>query len=279
VSSAAILGAGPLGATIAHYLAERARFDEVRLIDERESVAAGKALDIRQTGPIDGFDTRVTSAGDVLAAAGASVVIVADQVDGGEWRGDAALALVGRLMRGGLTAPLVFAGADATWLIEAAAAELHVPADRMVGTAASALVGTVRAFTALEVGASGVDVSVTVVGRPGSFVIGWSSAVIGGALVADRLAAHRMLAISDSLRKFWPPGPQSVAAPTARVAEALAFGSRRLHQATALASEATVAAGLGTRGRALMLPLSLGSGRILGQVPPTLSPQEKVSVS
>jgi malate dehydrogenase len=275
VSAAAIIGAGPYGAAIAHALAERARFREVRLIDEAGSAAAGKALDIQQTGPVVGYDTRLTSAPDPLAAAGAGVIVIADRIEGGEWRGDAGLALVGRLMRAGITAPIVFAGADANWLIETAAAELHVPADRMAGTAAAVMVSAVRTMTALEVDGSGVDVDVPVVGRPGAFVVGWSSATLGGSLVADRVPAHRLVAIADRLGRLWPPGPLAVAAPTARVVEALASGSRRLHHASAIASDATIGAGLGVRGQALLLPLLLGQGRILKQVPPSLSPRER----
>src|SRR6187431_3206247 len=115
MSTVAIVGAGPLGGAIAHALAERERVREIRLIDDRSSVAAGKALDIRQTGPIDGVDTRLEGAGDVLAASGASVIVIADRVDGGEWQGDEGLALVRKLIRAGAAAPIVFAGPAQTW--------------------------------------------------------------------------------------------------------------------------------------------------------------------
>ena len=42
-----------------------------------------------------------------------------------------------------------------------------------------------------------------------------------------------------------------------------------------IASDATIGAGLGVRGQALLLPLLLGKGRILKQVPPSLSPRER----
>ena len=72
MSSVAILGAGPIGSAIAHRLAERARFREIRFIDASVDVAAGKALDIRQSGPIAGVDADLTATGDLLAAAGAT---------------------------------------------------------------------------------------------------------------------------------------------------------------------------------------------------------------
>src|SRR5688572_10834248 len=109
MTTAAILGAGPIGSAIAHRLAERGRIREIRLIDEAGSVAAGKALDIRQAGPIGLYDTSIVGLADPLAAVGADAVIFADSVAGGEWEGESGLALVQRLVRAGAGAPLLFA--------------------------------------------------------------------------------------------------------------------------------------------------------------------------
>ena len=51
MSRVAIFGAGPIGSAIAQRLAERSRIDDILLIDDNAGVAAGKALDIRQSGP------------------------------------------------------------------------------------------------------------------------------------------------------------------------------------------------------------------------------------
>ena len=99
---------------------------------------------------------------------------------------------------------------------------------------------------------------VTVVGRPPAFVIGWSSATVGGSLLTTHVGPHRLRAISDSMGRLWPPGPQAIGAATAQIAEALAFGSRRVHQAMTI-----VDGELGARGVAALLPLELGAGRIL----------------
>lgn len=271
MSVVAIVGAGPVGSAIAHKLAERARVREIRLIDENAAVAAGKALDIRQSGPITGYDTALLATTDVLAAAGASAIVLADRADGTEWEGEAGLSLVERLARAGTRAPFVFAGARQLWLVEAAARELHVPADRLIGTAPSGVASAVAALAGVEIGLAGVDV--TVVGRPPSFVIGWSSATVAGSLVTDRIPAHRLLAISRALPRLWPPGPQATAAPTALVVEALISGSRRLHHAlTILSGE------FGATGAGAMLPLELGRGRVLQRVIPSLSPQEKTEL-
>jgi malate dehydrogenase len=271
MSVVAIIGAGALASAIAHRLAERGRVREIVLIDEAASVAAGKALDIRQSGPIDGNDTALYGRADVLAAASASAIVLADRADGTEWEGEPALALVGRLVRAGTQAPIVFAGAKQVALMEAVARELGVPADRLVGTAASAVATGVAALAGVELGLTGVNV--VVAGRPPAFVVAWSSATVSGVPVADRIPAHRLLALSAATRRLWPPGPQATAAPTALVVEALLAGSRRLHQAVTIPGDE-----LGVSGAAVMLPLELGHGRILQRVVPALSPQERTDL-
>jgi malate dehydrogenase len=268
----AILGAGPIGAAVAHRLAERGRCREVRLIDSAASVATGKALDIMQSGPIGRCDTKLVGSDEPLAAAGADAIVLADDVTGGEWQGDKGLARVQQLVRAGTTAPFVFAGSNQTWLMETAHVELKVPADRLVGTAPSGLVAALRAVVSVELGVNGVDLAVT--GRPPEFFIAWSSATVDGALVTDRVPAHRLAAISQSIRRLWPPAAQAIAAPTALIVEGLVIGSRRLHQAlTILDGE------LGARRIAAVLPVRLGHGRVLQRIVPSLSPQERTQLA
>ena len=72
----AIVGAGRVGETTAQFLAEQETAREVVLIDIREDVPQGVALDIAQTAPFFHFDTRVTGSNDAAAMADAEVVIV-----------------------------------------------------------------------------------------------------------------------------------------------------------------------------------------------------------
>jgi hypothetical protein len=96
---------------------------------------------------------------------------------------------------------------------------------------------------------------------------------VSGVLVADRIPAHRLLALSAATQRLWPPGPQSTAAPTALVVEALVSGSRHLHHAVTILGDE-----LGMTGAAAMLPLELGRGRVLQRVVPALSPQERTDL-
>ena len=72
MSFVAIIGSGALGGAVAHAIARRDRIGEVRLIDAEGSIARGKALDILQSSPIDGFSTRTTAADTLDAASGAA---------------------------------------------------------------------------------------------------------------------------------------------------------------------------------------------------------------
>ena len=71
----ALVGAGNIGGTLAHLIGLK-ELGDVVLFDVFPGVAAGKALDIMQSGPVDGFDSEMVGAGEYSAIAGADVVIV-----------------------------------------------------------------------------------------------------------------------------------------------------------------------------------------------------------
>jgi malate dehydrogenase len=72
----AIIGAGRVGEATAHFLAQEDICRELVLIDVREGVAQGVALDILQSAPLFGFDTHVTGHIGPENMAGADIVIV-----------------------------------------------------------------------------------------------------------------------------------------------------------------------------------------------------------
>jgi malate dehydrogenase len=71
----ALIGAGNIGGTLAHLVGLK-ELGDVVMFDVFPNMAAGKALDIMQSGPVDGFDAHMAGTGDYSAIAGASVVIV-----------------------------------------------------------------------------------------------------------------------------------------------------------------------------------------------------------
>ena len=71
----ALVGAGQIGGTLA-LLAGLKNLGDVVLIDIVDGVPQGKALDLAQTGPIEGYDASLTGSSDFSAMKGADVVIV-----------------------------------------------------------------------------------------------------------------------------------------------------------------------------------------------------------
>lgn len=74
-SKIALIGAGNIGGTLAH-LALLKQLGDVVLFDIAEGVPQGKALDLAQCAPVEGFDARVTGTNEYQDIAGADVVIV-----------------------------------------------------------------------------------------------------------------------------------------------------------------------------------------------------------
>ena len=71
----ALIGAGNIGGTLAHLAALKGLGDIV-LFDVVEGVPQGKALDLSQCGPVEGFDAKITGSNDYADIAGADVIIV-----------------------------------------------------------------------------------------------------------------------------------------------------------------------------------------------------------
>lgn len=267
MSFIAIIGSGPLGGSIAHKLAGRDRVREVRLIDADESIARGKALDIRQSAPVEGFTTRVTSDGSIAAAAGADVVVLADAANGqGEYTGEEGLALLRRLAAVEGSAPIVCAGATQRELIARASTELRLPQSRVVGSAPLALESALRALAGLIVDASGAEIALRVVGvPPRSAVVAWEEASAFGQPLAAHIGPHEIAMLTARIPGLWPPGPYALASAASRVIEAMASGSRRRFSCFVTVS----------RGRVAAMPVELGRDGLLRIIEPSLTSQER----
>jgi len=71
----ALIGAGNIGGTLAHLAAQK-ELGDIVLFDVVEGVPQGKALDLSQCGPVEGFDAKITGSNDYRDIAGADVIIV-----------------------------------------------------------------------------------------------------------------------------------------------------------------------------------------------------------
>ncbi|MBO2543021.1 malate dehydrogenase [Salegentibacter agarivorans] len=72
-----IVGAGAVGASCAEYVAIKDFASEVVLLDIKEGVAEGKAMDLMQTATLNGFDTKITgTTNDYSKTAGSDVAVI-----------------------------------------------------------------------------------------------------------------------------------------------------------------------------------------------------------
>ena len=126
-----VVGGGELGATLARRLAEQELARRVVIVDPEVSRAKGKALDIAQAGPVEGFDVSVEAALDFTSIGNADLWIVADPP---ELQGTPAPKRVADLARslvaaaGGAT--IVVAGATVATPLVVALATRHPAPDR-----------------------------------------------------------------------------------------------------------------------------------------------------
>ena len=71
----ALIGAGQIGGTLAH-LAATKELGDIVVFDIAEGTPQGKALDLAQCGPVEGFDAVLKGTNDYADIAGADVIIV-----------------------------------------------------------------------------------------------------------------------------------------------------------------------------------------------------------
>ncbi len=72
-----VVGAGAVGATCAENIACKQLAEELVIVDIKEGLAEGKAMDMMQTATLNGFDTKIIgSTNDYAPTAGSSVVVI-----------------------------------------------------------------------------------------------------------------------------------------------------------------------------------------------------------
>ena len=269
-----IVGAGEIGGTLAHILARGDLASSVRLVDDAGQVAEGKALDIMQAAPSEGFATAVTGHRDLAMMTAGNVTIVADRASGGEWQGDDVALLLKRLRTSVEERVVIGAGASHREIVERGVRELGYSRTRLLGSAPEALVGAVRALIALEADGSARDVSVTVLGiPPDQVVIPWDDATIAGLPAMKALTEPSRRRIAARVAALWPPGPIALATAAAKAVAGVLGGSRQLVCAFVAPDDS-----LGRRARTAALPIRLTSSGLDRVEAPLLSVRDRTAL-
>ncbi len=274
MSTVVILGAGDIGGALARQLAALDLVSRIVIVDDLANVASGKALDVAQSAPVDGYHTTLVGTNDIAAVVGAVAIVVADRASqpGAEWTDEAGLALINRAAGLNQSAPIVCTGAKQASLVEKGVNEAGVSRLRLFGSAPEALRSAVVAITALEASASPTDISLSVLGRPPhQVIVPWDEAAIAGRSSTSVLSAAQLARLDARIARLWPPGPYALAsAATALLRSALTRGSR-VHAALV-----AVTRDEGLPGRSAMMPVTLDPKGIASLVAPSLSSRDRV---
>jgi len=274
VPTVAIIGAGDIGGALARELAALDIISRIVIVDDLANIAAGKALDVAQSGPVDGYHTVLSGTNDLSAVVGAAAIVIADRATqpANEWQDDAGLAVLKRVAGLNQRAFIVCAGAKQASIIEKGVNEAGVPRVRVFGSAAEALRSAVIAITAAEANAAPSDIALSILGRPPQHVIvPWDEASIGGRCATNVLSAAQLARLDARVARLWPPGPYALASAATRLVQTAITRSPRVHTA-----QVAVTREEGTAGRSAMMPVTLQPSGIAALVEPSLSTRDRV---
>jgi malate dehydrogenase len=273
VRSIVIIGAGELGGALARQIAAADITSRLVLVDDSGTVAAGKALDIRQAAPVDGYSTDVVGTTDDAAVAGADAIVIADRFSTGvEWHDDSGVVLLRRMAYLNQSAVLLCAGAQHLAVVERSIREGGIAPHRVVGAAPEALRSAVMSMTALEAGCAPREISLTVLGRPAAqIIVPWEDASIAGRRATDVLSPPAITRLDMRLARLWPPGPLTLAAAATRFLRAAATRGRET-----LSAFAAIPREGGEHRRVGMLPVTMNAGGIATVVAPALNARDRV---
>jgi malate dehydrogenase len=197
-----VVGAGNVGATCAQELARR-DYCDVALVDIKEGLAEGKALDINQAGAVIGYEPRVVGSTEYEITGGSDVVVITAGVPrtGDMSRDD--LVSTNEKIVGSVTSQVVEHAPDAILIIVSNPldAMCHVaknvsgwPKNRVFGMAGILDTARFSTFIAWETGASVKDVTAVVLGGHGDQMVSVVSHTTVGGVPLRKLVSEDRIA-------------------------------------------------------------------------------------
>jgi malate dehydrogenase len=274
VDKITVVGAGHVGATTAQRIAERELAREVVVVDILEGVPQGKALDMWESAPIEGFDTRLTGAQDYEPTAGSGVYVVTAGLarKPGMSRDDLVqknAKIIGsvaeQIARHSPDAIIIMVTNPLDVMAWVAMEETGFPRERVIGMAGVLDTARFRSFIALELDVSVEDVQALVLGGHGDSMVPIVSTVsVGGIPLTQMLDADRIEALVQRTRKgggeivgllgtgsaFYAPSAAAV-----QMVESIVRNKRRI-----LPAAAWLQGEYGLEGMFLGVPCKLGKG-------------------
>ncbi len=205
-----VVGAGNVGATCAQELARR-DYAEVVLVDIKEGLAAGKALDLNQAGAVLGYEPNAVGSTGYEESAGSDVVVVTAGVPRtGDMSRDELVATNEKIV-GSVTREVVEHSPNAILIVVSNPldAMCHVarnvsgwPKERVFGMAGILDTARLSTFIAWATGSSVKDVNAMVLGGHGDQMVSVVSATtVGGVPLRKLLPDARIAELVDRTAK------------------------------------------------------------------------------
>jgi malate dehydrogenase len=197
-----VVGAGNVGATCAQVLAQR-DYADVVLVDIKEGLPQGKALDINQMGAVLGYEPNVTGSNDYGPTAGSDVVVITAGLPRSPGMSRDDLVTTNEKIVKDVTEKVVAQSPDAILIVVSNPldAMCHVaksvsgfPKERVFGQAGILDTARLQTFIAWETGASVKDVTAVVLGGHGDQMVSVISATTVGGVPIRKLVAEDKIA-------------------------------------------------------------------------------------
>src|SRR3712207_2670980 len=205
-----VVGAGNVGATCAQEIARR-DYADVVLVDIKEGLPQGKALDIDQMGAVLGFEPNVTGTNGYDETAGSDVVVVTAGLPRSPGMSRDDLVTTNEKIVKDVTEKVVGGSPDATLIVVSNPldAMCHVaknvsrwPKNRVFGMAGILDTARFSTFIAWETGTSVKDVTAMVLGGHGDQMVPVVSATtVGGIPLRKLVAEERIQAMVERTAK------------------------------------------------------------------------------
>jgi len=287
-----VIGAGQVGATTAHLLALK-QLGDITLIDIVEGLAQGKALDISQSAPVEGFGVSVQGTTDFGAMAASQLVIITAGLPRkpGMSREDllaANAAIVGpiaeRIAKTCPEAVVIVVTNPLDVMVALTLQRTGFPRSRVMGMAGVLDSARLRACIAQRLGVAPTAVSAMMLGSHGELMVPVvSSITVDGQPAATRLTAEELAQLIQRARDG---GAEMVAllkqgsafyAPASGVVEMAGAILQNRHAVLPVC--AWLDGEYGLREVCIGVPAQLGTGGIERIVELPLSPQEREALA
>jgi len=207
-----VVGAGNVGATCANVLAQKEVANEVVLLDIKENLAEGKALDMWESSPVNYFGTRVTgSTNDYSKSANSDVVVITSGIPRkpGMSRDDL-IATNAKIVKS-VTEQVIEHSPNAVVIIVSNPLDVMTYAafltakksrNKVFGMAGVLDTARYRSFLALELDCSPKDVQAVLMGGHGDTMVPLPRyTTVGGIPVTDLVSDERLNEIVERTKK------------------------------------------------------------------------------